>query len=183
MHNAASQCSQPILAHFPAALSIATRRKAKEPSFPPPTERQRKREIKNHNLADNKNGNLELAEIDGLEKVIPTLLAETHIEDEGVAKQGCVRYCKAPEGNIFREKIVKLDNATMYYAYEIIEGVSAKMTNSFKVISLGDNVCKVIWTSDYSFMENPMMKEDQFFAFVNVNGQKITDQVKAYFSI
>jgi uncharacterized membrane protein len=123
------------------------------------------------------------AKIDGLEKVIPTMLTSTHIEGDGKAKEGCVRLCKAPDGNVTREKVVKLDNKGMFYAYQFVEGVPAKMTNSFKVIPLGDNMCKVIWNSDYSFMENPMMKEDQFYAFVNMAGQKIADEVKAYFSM
>ena len=44
-------------------------------------------------------------------------------------------------------------------------------------------MCKVVWNSDYSFMENPMMKEDQFYGFVNMSGQKIVDEVKAHFSL
>jgi glucosamine 6-phosphate synthetase-like amidotransferase/phosphosugar isomerase protein len=94
-----------------------------------------------------------------------------------------VRYCKSPQGSVTREKVVKLDNKNMFYAYEFVEGVPAKMTNSFKVISLGDNMCKVIWASDYIFMENPMMKEDQLFVFVNMSGQKIVDEVKAFFAM
>jgi Polyketide cyclase / dehydrase and lipid transport len=124
-----------------------------------------------------------LAKIDGLEKVIPSMLSETHIEGDGKAKEGCVRYCKSPQGSVTREKVVKLDNKNMFYAYEFVEGVPAKMTNSFKVISLGDNMCKVIWASDYIFMENPMMKEDQLFVFVNMSGQKIVDEVKAFFAM
>lgn len=123
------------------------------------------------------------SKIDGLEKVIPSLLTETHIEGNGKAQEGCVRYCKAPDGNVTREKVVKLDQKGMFYAYEFVEGVPAKMTNSFKVISLGENMCKVVWNSDYSFMENPMMKENQFYGFVNMGGQKIVDEVKAYFNM
>lgn len=124
-----------------------------------------------------------LSKIDGLEKVIPSMLSETHIEGNGKATEGCVRYCKAPDGNITREKVVKLDQMGMFYSYEFVEGVPAKMTNSFKVISLGEGMCKVVWNSDYSFMENPMMKEPQFYAFVNMAGQKIVDEMKAYFSM
>lgn len=123
------------------------------------------------------------SKIDGLENVIPSLLTETHIEGNGKAQEGCVRSCKAPNGSVTRERVVKLDEKEMFYAYEFIEGVPAKMINSFKVISLGETMCKVVWNSDYSFMENPMMKEDQFYGFVNMSGQKIVDEVKAHFSL
>lgn len=123
------------------------------------------------------------SKIDGLEKVIPSILTETHIEGDGRANVGCVRYCKSPQGNVTREKVVKLDNKNMFYAYEFVEGVPAKMTNSFKVIPLGDNACKVIWNSDYTFMENPMMNEDQLFVMINMSGQKMMDEVKTYFSM
>jgi hypothetical protein len=121
------------------------------------------------------------ATIDGLEKVIPSLLSETHIEGEGKVKAGCVRYCKSPQGNVTREKIVKLDQQGMFYSYEFVEGVPAKMTNSFKVIPLGESTSKLVWNSDYTFMQNPMMTEEQLFAFVNISGQKIVDEAKSYF--
>ncbi|SRR6266496_182488 len=123
-----------------------------------------------------------LAKIDGLEKVIPSMLSETHIEGDGKAKEGCVRYCKSPQGSVTREKVVKLDNKNMLYGYEFVDGVPAKMTNSFKVVPLGDSMCKIAWTCDYTFIENPMTKEDQFFVFINMGGQKIVDEMKAFFA-
>ncbi|MDX2173868.1 MAG: SRPBCC family protein [Bacteroidota bacterium] len=123
----------------------------------------------------------ELSKINGVEKIAP-MITESHIMGTGKAEEGCTRSCKTSDGNTLEEKIVKLDNKNMTYTYEIVKGMPAKMTNSFKVIPLGDKACKVIWNSNYSYMENPMMKKDEFFVLVNMTGQALMDGTKANFS-
>ena len=123
-----------------------------------------------------------LAKIDGLEKILPSMLTETHIEGGKRAELGCVRVCKAHDGSITREKVVRLDEHAMIYAYEFVEGVPAKMTNSFQVVPLGEAMSKVIWNSDYEYMENPMMNTDQFYNYVSMAGQKIVDDIRTRFS-
>ena len=120
----------------------------------------------------------DLGKIADLEKIIPSLLVETHIEGGKKAEVGCIRSCKAPNGTITREKVVRLDEAGMFYAYEFMEGVPAKMTNSFQVVPLGESMSKVIWNSDYKYLDNPLMNPDQFYAYVNMAGQKIMDDIQ-----
>lgn len=125
----------------------------------------------------------ELSKIKGLEEIIPSVLSKTYIEGNGKAVEGAIRACTSPDGHKFREKIVILDKKNMYYTYEVLEGVPAKMKNTFRVVPLGEGISKVVWESNYSFIENPMMKENQFFAFINMNGQKIVNEVAAYFNL
>ena len=106
-----------------------------------------------------------------------------YIEGNGKVVEGAIRACTSPDGHKFREKIVILDKKNMYYTYEVLEGVPAKMKNTFRVVPLGEGISKVVWESNYSFIENPMMKENQFFAFINMNGQKIVNEVAAYFNL
>jgi len=80
---------------------------------------------------------------------------------------GGSRLCTAPDGKgKFRENIIKFDDNQRTYTWQIVEGVPAKVTNSFKVVDLGLNKSMIVWTSDYDFMENPNMTEEQFKAFM-----------------
>lgn len=123
-----------------------------------------------------------LAKVDGIERIVPTLVKSSKINNNQKAEAGCSRTCVSPEGNVFVEKITELNHKTMFMAYSIESGIPAKMTNSFQVISLGKNSCKVIWSSHYDFIPNDQMTESQFNAFMDSAGQTIVDGLKNLYS-
>lgn len=80
---------------------------------------------------------------------------------------GGSRLCTAPDGKgKFRENIIQFDDKQRTYTWQVVEGVPAKVTNSFRVVDLGLNQSMIVWTSDYEFIENPNMTEEQFRAFM-----------------
>jgi hypothetical protein len=49
-----------------------------------------------------------------------------------------------------------------------VEGIPAKnVINSFKIVDLGLNKSMLVWTSNYEFIQNPNMTEDQFRGFLH----------------
>lgn len=90
------------------------------------------------------------------------------VEWTGPKDVGGERICTAADGNgHFREKITGFDDKTRTYTYQVVEGVPAKnMNNMIKVLDLGYNKSMIVWTSDYEFVENPNMTQDQFNNFL-----------------
>ncbi|EAQ42433.1 SRPBCC family protein [Polaribacter sp. MED152] len=89
------------------------------------------------------------------------------VEWTGPKGVGGSRLCIAPDGQgKFRENIVEFDDEQRTYTWQIVEGVPAKVKNSFKVVDLGLNKSMIVWTSDYDFIENPNMTEEQFKEFM-----------------
>lgn len=109
-----------------------------------------------------------LRQIDGLEEIVPNFVAKSSI-DTKVAGAGTKRTCEAPNGQgHYTEQVVDYDDSARYYTYAVLEGVPVKsMLNSFRVIDLGYQKCMVVWTSNYDFMQNPNMTEEQFNGFLN----------------
>ncbi len=89
------------------------------------------------------------------------------VEWTGPKGAGGSRVCTAPDGKgAFKENIIKFDDEQRTYTWQVVEGVPAKVTNSFRVVDLGLNKSMIVWSSNYKFMENPNMTEEQFKAFM-----------------
>ena len=123
-----------------------------------------------------------LAQLDDLESLAPGLLTHSKISGDGMAKEGCTRICTTVDGQKVSETITELDHKKMFYAYQINEGVPAKMTNSLQVISLGENRSKVVWNSRYEYIKNDQVNETDFAQFVENAGKVIMDGLRTYFA-
>lgn len=90
-----------------------------------------------------------------------------------------VRTCVTPDGQgKFVEKIVAFDDEARSYSWEVIEGVPASpIRNSFRVVPTGKNSSVVVWTSHYTFLENPQMTEDAFKQFMNTAIAEMVDNL------
>ena len=89
------------------------------------------------------------------------------VEWTGPKGVGGVRVCTTPDGKgKFKEKIIKFNDKQRSYTWQVVEGVPAKVTNSFRVVDLGLNTSMIVWTSNYQFIENPNMTEIQFRGFL-----------------
>lgn len=92
---------------------------------------------------------------------------------------GGERVCTAADGKgYFREKITGFDDKTRTYTYQVTEGVPAKnMNNMVKVVDLGYNKSMIVWTSDYEFVENPNMTQEQFNNFLTAAREEMVDNI------
>lgn len=101
------------------------------------------------------------------------------VEWSGPKDVGGERVCIAADGNgYFREKITGLDDQARTYTYQVVEGVPAKeMHNMVKVVDLGFNKSMIVWTSDYEFVENPNMTQEQFNNFLTTARIEIVDNI------
>ncbi|WP_298531925.1 SRPBCC family protein [uncultured Algibacter sp.] len=103
-----------------------------------------------------------LKQMDDVDKYSPAIDKVVWTGKHGV---GGERVCYGNENSFYvKEKIVKFNDAERSYSYAVIEGAPAKgMVNTFKVVDLGANKSKVVWSTNYiSFIENPRYTEDQF---------------------
>ncbi len=92
-------------------------------------------------------------------------LAIDKVEWSGKHGVGGERKCYGKDNSFYvKEKIVKYNDAERSYSYAVLEGAPAKdMVNTFKVVDLGNNKSKVVWSTNYtSFIKNPQFTEDQF---------------------
>lgn len=92
----------------------------------------------------------------------------SHVKWTGPKGIGGERVCTAADGNgHFREKITGFDDESRTYTYQVVEGVPARnMHNMIKVVDLGYNKSMIVWTSDFEFIDNPNMTEEQFNNFL-----------------
>ena len=87
------------------------------------------------------------------------------VEWSGKHGVGGERKCYGKDNSFYvKEKIVRYNDAERSYSYAVIEGSPAiDMINTFKVVDLGKNKSKVVWSTSYtSFIKNPQYSEDQF---------------------
>ena len=108
----------------------------------------------------------EIRKMDNIDKVSSYVAKLSWKGNKGV---GGERKCVAPDGKgYYVEKIQQFDDAQRFYQWQVIEGVPAKnVKNSFKVVDLGYNKSMIIFRSNFEFMENPNMTEEQFKAFLS----------------
>ncbi len=94
---------------------------------------------------------------------------------------GGTRVCTTPDGKgYFKENILKFDDKQRTYTWQVVEGVPAKtVINSFKVVDLGLNQSMIVWTSNYEFVENPNMTEEQFRGFLEGAVTEMVDNMIA----
>ena len=116
----------------------------------------------------------QLRSLDNIDELSSFVAKVDYKGNKGV---GGERVCTAPDGQgQFRESITKFSDAERSYSYAVVEGVPAKnMVNSFKVVDLGYNKSLVVWTSNYTFMENPNMTLDQFKGFLTGASTEMID--------
>ncbi|NMH89066.1 SRPBCC family protein [Flavivirga algicola] len=103
-----------------------------------------------------------LRQMDNVDKFSPQIDKVVWTGEHGV---GGERVCYGNENRFYvKEKIVKFDDVKRTYSYAVVEGAPAKdMVNTFKVVDLGDNKSKVVWSTSYtSFIQNPRFTEEQF---------------------
>lgn len=108
----------------------------------------------------------QIRKMDNIDKVSSYVAKLSWKGNKGV---GGERKCVAPDGKGYHvEKIQQFDDAQRFYQWQVIEGVPAKnVKNSFKVVDLGYNKSMIIFRSNFEFMENPNMTEEQFKAFLS----------------
>ncbi|MDC7998387.1 SRPBCC family protein [Gilvibacter sediminis] len=106
----------------------------------------------------------QIRKMDNIDKISSYVAKLSWKGNKGV---GGERKCVAPDGKgYYVEKIQQFDDTQRYYQWEVVEGVPAKnVKNSFKVVDLGYNKSMIIFRSNFEFMENPNMTEEQFKAF------------------
>ncbi len=101
--------------------------------------------------------------IDKLSSLVAT------VEWTGPKDVGGSRVCKSGDGQgYFKENIVDFSDAERTYTYAVVEGVpTKKMVNNFKVVDMGYQKSLILWTSNFEFMQNPNMTEEQFRGFLS----------------
>ena len=101
---------------------------------------------------------------------------------DGPKGVGGTRVCSTPDGQgYFKEQILNFNDAERSYTWQVVEGVPAKQViNSFKVVDLGLNRSMIVWTSNFEFMENPNMTEEQFRNFLQT---AVTEMVENMVSL
>jgi len=107
----------------------------------------------------------EIRKMDNIDEVSSYVSVLTWKGTKGV---GGERKCVAPDGEgYYVEKIQQFDDTQRFYQWQVIEGIPAKnVKNSFKVVDLGFNKSMIVFRSNFEFMENPNMTEEQFKAFL-----------------
>ena len=101
--------------------------------------------------------------IDKLSSVVAT------VEWTGPKDVGGSRVCKSADGQgYFKENILDFSDAERTYTYAVVEGVpTKKMVNNFKVVDMGYQKSLILWTTNFEFMQNPNMTEEQFRGFLS----------------
>jgi len=129
-----------------------------------------------------------LRQLDGLEDIVPDLLASSWIHNDAKPGVGCERSCAAPgtpKGQAsYTERITKFSDQERFYEYAVIAGTPTKnMVNSLRVTDLGYNKCMVTWTSTREgYINNPQMTEEEFNAFLSMAGTSIVDGVASLYN-
>lgn len=116
--------------------------------------------------------------LDNIDKLSSSVSKVIFTGDRGV---GGERVCIAADGKgRFKENITAFSDSERSYSYAVVEGVPAKnMLNTFKVVDMGYNKSMVVWTSNFEFMQNPQMTEEQFRGFLSMaSGEMIDNAVK-----
>jgi hypothetical protein len=108
----------------------------------------------------------QVRKMDNIDKISSFVGKLQWIGPKGV---GGTRICTSPNGKgKFKEKILKFDDQQRSYTWQVVEGIPAKnVINSFKIVDLGLNKSMLVWTSNYEFIQNPNMTEDQFRGFLH----------------
>lgn len=116
----------------------------------------------------------EIRKMDNIDAVSSYVAKLTWKGNKGV---GGERKCVAPDRKgYYVEKIQQFDDAQRTYQWQVVEGVPAKnVKNSFKVVDLGYNKSMIIFRSNFEFMENPNITEEQFKAFLSSASAEIAN--------
>lgn len=103
----------------------------------------------------------------------------SQVQWKGPKGVGGERVCTSADGKgHFKEKITGFDDDSRTYSYQVIEGVPAKqMNNTIKVVDLGYNQSMIVWTSDFVFIENSNMTEEQFNNFLATARKEMVDNI------
>ena len=107
----------------------------------------------------------QIRQLDNIDKLSSTVGSLTWTGPKGV---GGERKCFTPDKSAyFVEKILEFDDKERTYQWQVAEGVPAKnVINRLRVVDLGYNKSMVIFTSKFSFIENPNMSEAEFKGFL-----------------
>ncbi|MFS4491938.1 SRPBCC family protein [Maribacter sp. 2308TA10-17] len=101
------------------------------------------------------------------------------VQWKGPKNVGGERVCTSADGKgYFKEKITGFNDETRTYSYQVIEGVPAKnMNNTIKVVDLGYNKSMLVWTSNFEFIENPNMTNEQFNTFLKTARAEMVENI------
>ncbi len=101
------------------------------------------------------------------------------VQWKGPKNVGGERVCTSADGKgHFKEKITGFNDETRTYSYQVIEGVPAKnMNNTIKVVDLGYNKSMIVWTSNFEFIENPNMTNEQFSSFLTTARVEMVENI------
>ena len=113
-----------------------------------------------------------IRKLDNIDKVSSVV---ARVEWNGPKGPGGERKCTTLDGKgYFVEAIKSLDDNQRTYTWHVREGVPAKQViNSLRVVDLGYNKSMIVFNSNYDFIENPNMTEEQFRSFLQTSISEI----------